>query len=121
MINGAGRTVDKKQSCGIQLNGGTITIHDSGGVGDSIGWTVVATDGSGNSAETACQLEVVNPAQGGKDGSAKVTICHRGETKSISTDSLAGHLAHGDTEGPCDADDEGGESRGNGKKRANGK
>jgi hypothetical protein len=35
---------------------------------------------------------------------AKVIICHKGKTKSVSESALAAHLAHGDTEGPCAAD-----------------
>ncbi len=47
-------------------------------------------------------------AQGGKGGKNKVTICHKGETKSVNQNALSAHLGHGDTEGACGAnqDDE---------------
>ena len=34
-------------------------------------------------------------------GKEKVTICHKGQTISVSRCALKGHLGHGDTEGPC--------------------
>ena len=34
-------------------------------------------------------------------GKDKVTICHKGQTISVSRCALKGHLGHGDTEGPC--------------------
>jgi hypothetical protein len=56
-----GKRVDKTESCVIELDGDTITILDSGGVGDNITWTVIATDSCGNSSERTCALEVSNP------------------------------------------------------------
>ena len=34
-------------------------------------------------------------------GKDKVTICHKGQTISVSRCALKGHLGHGDTEGAC--------------------
>jgi hypothetical protein len=57
-----GRRIDKTSSCMVYLNGDTITVLDSGGIGDNIAWTVEATDASGNSTTAECLLQVVNPA-----------------------------------------------------------
>ena len=68
-INGSGKRVDKSESCVVAIDGATITILDSGGVGDHITWTTTATDGSGNtSQETVFEVEVVNPGKGGGRG-----------------------------------------------------
>lgn len=56
-----GKRIDKTGSCVVLFNGGTVTIVDSGGVGDHITWTVTATDGSGNTTEQTCEVLVVNP------------------------------------------------------------
>ena len=45
----------------------------------------------------------VGPSFGLAKGTAKVTICHKGTTITVGRPSLRAHLAHGDTEGPCDA------------------
>jgi hypothetical protein len=58
-----GRKVDKKESCVVEINGDTITIVDSGGVGNHITWTAVATDSSSNTTETTCEVVVKNPSQ----------------------------------------------------------
>lgn len=57
-----GKRIDKTDSCVVTYAGDTVTISDSGGVGDIITWTVTTTDDSGNSAEIGCELEVVKPA-----------------------------------------------------------
>jgi hypothetical protein len=49
------------ESCIVRYDGDTITISDSGGVGDTISWTVSATDASGNSSDKLCSVLVVNP------------------------------------------------------------
>jgi len=49
----------KPQECRVQLAGDTITILDSGGIGDVISWTVAARDAAGNGALKTCQLTVV--------------------------------------------------------------
>ncbi|MBI4265125.1 MAG: prealbumin-like fold domain-containing protein [Acidobacteria bacterium] len=63
--NGSGRVVDKRQSCVVEINGATITILDSGGVGDRIGWTLVSTDAAGNQTTETFYVDVVSPGSGG--------------------------------------------------------
>jgi hypothetical protein len=43
----------------VRIQGDTITILDSGGVGDTISWTVAANDGAGNAGQKTCQVNVV--------------------------------------------------------------
>ena len=66
-INGAGKRIDKTESCVVEITGDTICVQDSGGVGDNIEWNVVATDGSGNVTETLCGVAVEHPNGGGCD------------------------------------------------------
>ncbi len=63
-INGSGRRVDKTESCVVSFAGDTLTVDDSGGVGDHIEWTVEATDGSGNTTTATCEIEVIRPPRG---------------------------------------------------------
>jgi hypothetical protein len=56
-----GKRIDKTESCIVEIDGETVTIIDTGGVGDHIIWTVVSTDDSGNQSETTCGLIVVKP------------------------------------------------------------
>ncbi len=58
-----GKRIDKTDSCQVAFGGDTITVYDSGGVGDNIVWTVQATDESGNTTNLDCGLTVVNPAK----------------------------------------------------------
>ena len=58
-----GKRIDKTESCVVDVAGDTITILDSGGVDDHITWTISATDSSGNTTETDCEILVVNPGQ----------------------------------------------------------
>jgi subtilisin family serine protease len=58
-----GKRIDKTYSCQVAFGGDTITVYDSGGVGDNIVWTVQATDESGNTTSRDCALTVVNPAK----------------------------------------------------------
>jgi len=58
-FNGSGKRIDKRESCVVQIAGTTISILDSGGIGDIIEWTVQATDGSGNVTVNTCTLNVV--------------------------------------------------------------
>lgn len=58
-----GKRIDKKNSCVVAVSGATITILDSGGVGDNIEWTVYTTDNCGNSDEKTYTVEVINPAK----------------------------------------------------------
>lgn len=59
-----GKRIDKTSSCAVSIDGDTVTIEDSGGVGDNITWTVVATDNSGNVTTEICSLVVENPGKG---------------------------------------------------------
>jgi hypothetical protein len=54
-----GKRIDKTESCVVGIQGDTITILDSGGVGDHISWTVLATDNCDNETEEECEVEVV--------------------------------------------------------------
>ncbi len=54
-----GRRVDKSSSCVVEINGSTIKILDSGGIGNNIDWTVTSVDASGNTATNTCNLLVV--------------------------------------------------------------
>jgi hypothetical protein len=63
MFTKKGKRIDKTESCEVQVDGDTITILDSGGVGDRIVWTVRSTDACGNVEEVTCGVDVVNPAQ----------------------------------------------------------
>ena len=49
-----------KSSCRVAVSGDTITILDSGGVGDTISWTVSTNDGAGNQTQKTCQVNVIN-------------------------------------------------------------
>jgi hypothetical protein len=57
--NRQGRRIDKTDSCEVAIDGATITILDSGGVGDNIEWYVTA-----GAETTTCHVEVVNPGRG---------------------------------------------------------
>jgi hypothetical protein len=59
-----GKRIDKTTSCVVVIVGDTVSIIDSGGVGDNITWTVVATDASGNTTSMDCSLVVENPGKG---------------------------------------------------------
>lgn len=49
----------RPESCKVTFAGDTITILDSGGVGNKISWTVSAQDGTGNAGQKTCQIEVI--------------------------------------------------------------
>lgn len=57
----------KMDSCVVTLTGDTITILDSGGVGDTISWTVQSVDSCGNTTTKSCSIEVVNPGKKNKE------------------------------------------------------
>jgi hypothetical protein len=61
MVTRHGRRVDKTGSCVVAVEGATLTVLDTGGVGDNIVWTATATDTSGNVGQDACWVEVVRP------------------------------------------------------------
>jgi hypothetical protein len=58
-----GKRIDKTESCVVETVGATVTVLDSGGVGDHITWEVTATDAGGNEATETCEVEGVNPGQ----------------------------------------------------------
>ena len=51
--------IDKEESCDVSFSGDTLTIHDSGGIGDRIVWLATVTDGSGNTTQQRCGVKVV--------------------------------------------------------------
>ena len=56
-----GKIIDKGESCVVTISGDSVTINDSGGVGDNIVWSVRATDCSDNLSDQECSVPVVNP------------------------------------------------------------
>jgi hypothetical protein len=62
-ITKKGKVIDKTDSCVVSVAGDTITIDDSGGVGDHITWQVAVTDVHGNDAEGTCEVLVANPGE----------------------------------------------------------
>ncbi len=63
-----GSQQSKMESCEVNVSGDTLTVADSGGVGDNITWTVLATDQSGNSTTVAGHVLVENPSGSGEKG-----------------------------------------------------
>jgi hypothetical protein len=53
-----GRRISKLESCVVSFLGDTLAIHDIGGYGDHIQWTVRAPDDSGNVGQTTCEVVV---------------------------------------------------------------
>ena len=58
-VNGSGKIVDKGESCVVTFAGDSVTIINSGGVRNTVEWTVTATDGSGNTSTKTCSVVVV--------------------------------------------------------------
>jgi hypothetical protein len=56
-----GKRIDKTESCIVELTGDSVTVVDSGGVGDHITWEIKADDNCGNSAVKSCEVEVIKP------------------------------------------------------------
>jgi hypothetical protein len=48
-------------NCHVEIAGDTLTIRNSGGVGNHVEWTIEVTDGSGNSSTATCLITVVRP------------------------------------------------------------
>lgn len=63
-VNGNGTVQSQLESCEVIIDGDTITVVESGGVGTQITWTATATDGAGNSTSTECGIEVVSSGGG---------------------------------------------------------
>jgi hypothetical protein len=75
-FNKSGKRVDKTGSCVVQAVDDTLTILDSGGVGDHITWTVVAANAAGRTGEPVlCEVTVVRPG----------TRCEAGKGNSTSS------------------------------------
>ena len=55
--------IDKTKSCKVTLDGPTIIIKNTGGVGQHIVWTATAADPTGNVREVTCEVVVANPGQ----------------------------------------------------------
>jgi hypothetical protein len=60
-FNKKGKLIGKKASCIVTFEEGTISIQDTGGVGNLISWTVEATDNHGNQSVKTCEIMVINP------------------------------------------------------------
>jgi hypothetical protein len=58
-----GRLVDKEESCVVAVDDSTLTIVDSGGVGNRIAWDVGSVDFSGNGSQLGCEVLVINPSR----------------------------------------------------------
>jgi uncharacterized repeat protein (TIGR01451 family) len=58
-----GKRIGKRSSCVVSIDGSSITVHDSGGVGDRIVWRVASEDAAGNQVEAECGLDVVLPVE----------------------------------------------------------
>jgi hypothetical protein len=63
-----GSQQSKMESCVVNVSGDTLTVADSGGVGDNIIWTVIATDQSGNTATAEGHVIIGNPSGSGEKG-----------------------------------------------------
>ena len=50
----------RSNTCRVTSSGDTVTILNSGGAGNTISWTVAATDGTGNQTTQTCQVNVIN-------------------------------------------------------------
>ncbi len=56
-----GERIDKGESCVVRFAGDTITVEDSGGVGDHIAWEATVVDAAGNRTVQECEVLVVRP------------------------------------------------------------
>lgn len=61
----------------------------------------LAALGAGLAADSSAARGKNRKSRPKKGKTAKVTICHQGTTIQVSPGAAQGHLAHGDTEGPC--------------------
>lgn len=55
----------------------------------------------GPSAGLSPFINTASAGYGGSGGSAKVTICHNGNTLKVAKSAVAAHVKHGDTKGAC--------------------
>ena len=56
--NGAGKRVNKGESCIVSTDGASVTVLDAGGVGDFIAWTIEPAAGG---TPVSCTIGVINP------------------------------------------------------------
>ena len=56
-----GKEVDKTKPCDVTLNGPTLTLGHSLGVGNHVVWTATAKDDAGNQSTVTCELEIARP------------------------------------------------------------
>lgn len=73
-----GKRIDKTSSCVVSFAGDTLTIWDSGGVGDIITWRVRAQDDAGNAISRRCRIDVVRPGGGAAESSPSGASPHPG-------------------------------------------
>ena len=85
-----GKRIDKTGSCVVAISGDTVTIHDSGGVGDNITWSVTAADGSGNTDRRDCFTRAMSRSFASALISASVTDRARAFTGARSTTTQRG-------------------------------
>ncbi len=60
-INGAGHEV--RRSCKVEIDGDTLVVRSTAGVGDHVRWRVRSTDASGNETIQTCETIVAIPGQ----------------------------------------------------------
>lgn len=49
------------RDCVVTVSGASLTVDESGGVGDVIEWDVTSIDSSGNTVRTTCVINVNHP------------------------------------------------------------
>lgn len=81
-------------------------------------WFVSTVEAGDRGTALMDDIETEYQSRGSKVGDEKVQICHRppgnpdnSKTLSIGASAVAAHLAHGDTEGPCEGDGGGGHGK----------
>jgi hypothetical protein len=52
-------TCTKPEKCRVVVSDATLTLYESGGIGNVIRWTVQALDADGNTSEQTCEVQVV--------------------------------------------------------------
>jgi hypothetical protein len=61
-FNKAGKQVARR--CDVGVSGATLTLYDSGGIGDHVRWRVASADAHANGTVVTCETEVVRPGPG---------------------------------------------------------
>lgn len=62
-VNPKGKLIDRNKSCDIDINGDSVSIYTSSGVGTVIEFEIQSEDACGNIATQNCAIDVVNPKQ----------------------------------------------------------